>query len=138
MGLDSSSHLKESIEGICAQNLLKGTDTGYAYPEIIDPIPDEALRYSSVYIHGSTNLNIYPVPTDAILYVEIGGEVEVNSVLELVNLNGLTISREVVQTDAFSAICWFNVGEFASGIYLLNLYDASGKKLASGKAIIQH
>jgi len=128
---------KESTIGICAQNLLQVVDSSYTYPEIIDPIPDEELRLSTLYRQEGLDVNIYPVPADAVIFVEFDILFEEYASFEIIDLQGTIHKQLALAPELYNTIYWLDVSALAPGMYLLNMSQGNGAILASGKFIVQ-
>jgi hypothetical protein len=73
---------------------------------------------------GETNLNVYPNPTDDILYVELSGAGIANA--RLYDLQGRVVGTK--NCSPMQGIATLNVRNVPAGVYVLRVTDVNGKE----------
>jgi len=106
-------------------------DDNDGIPDDEDPNPMEPDSSTNINKVSSTNLNVYPNPTQGIINIKsesFGKEIKI----EIMNMAGkLVISEKFSQTDNIQ----FNLSAEPSGLYYIKLIDGKNIKIAK---IIKH
>lgn len=126
---DSKINYSYTLGGVFVQTLANGQNLtqGFHQPELINFEKDTDVK--------NYKLQVYPNPVKEILFVRFEKENLQTIGIEIVDINGKTIRKQIIESSIAESIktIKLNLSDFVAGFYIISLSDSQNKRFLSFK-----